>query len=99
MQPRHAHRRPQFPRLCLLLARRCEGLSASPIFGMNLVRLLGRQSDFCQTIGNPLDVLFPLERLPAEMFIEGVLWIDLIQFVPDAPGLVDLTEMTKSGSH
>jgi hypothetical protein len=59
------------------------------------VSLLGQQSGFCQTISNPLDVLFPLERLPAEMFVEGVFWVDLLQFLPDAAGLVDLTEMTK----
>ena len=32
------------------------------------------------------------------MFAEGVLWIDLFKFAPDATGLVDLPKMTKSGS-
>ena len=32
------------------------------------------------------------------MLIEGVFWIDLFKFLPDATGLVDLIEMTKSGS-
>jgi hypothetical protein len=45
-----------------------------------------------------LNVLFPLERLPTEMLIEGVFWIDLFKFLPDAMSLVDLMEMTKSGS-
>jgi hypothetical protein len=61
--------------------------------------LLGRQSGFRETFGNPLNVLFPLERLPAEMLIEGVFWIDLFKFLPDATGLIDLIEMTESGSH
>jgi hypothetical protein len=47
------------------------------------VGLLGRQSGFCQTIVDPLDVSWPLERLPAEVFFEGVFWIDLSQFAPD----------------
>jgi uncharacterized protein (TIGR00730 family) len=48
--------------------------------------LLGRQSGFRETFGNPLNVLFPLERLPAEMLIEGVFWIDLLKFLPDSIG-------------
>ena len=65
---------------------------------MGLVSLLGRQSGLQKTIRNPLDVLFPLERLPGEMILERVFWIDLIQLVPDAAGLVDLIEMTEGGS-
>ena len=30
------------------------------------------------------------------MFAEGVFWIDLFEFAPDATSLIDLTEMTKS---
>jgi hypothetical protein len=36
-----------------------------------LVSLLGRQSRFRETLGNPQDVLFLLERLPGEMFAKG----------------------------
>jgi hypothetical protein len=28
------------------------------------------------------------------MFPEGVFWIDLFEFLPDATSLIDLTEMT-----
>jgi hypothetical protein len=47
---------------------------------------------------NPPNVLFLLERLPGKMFAEGVFWIDLFEFFPDATSLVAVTEMTKSGS-
>jgi hypothetical protein len=60
---------------------------------------LGRQSGFCETLGYPTDVLFILERLSAEMFSKGVFWIDLFKFLPDSTSLVDVTKMTKSGSH
>ena len=32
------------------------------------------------------------------MFAERVIWIDLLEFAPDATSLVDFTEMTESGS-
>jgi hypothetical protein len=32
------------------------------------------------------------------MLAERVIWIDLLEFAPDATSLVDLTEMTESGS-
>src|ERR1700691_1647132 len=59
---------------------------------------LARQSGFRETLSNPLYILFILERLPGEMFAEGVLWIDLFKFTPDATGLVNLPKMTKSGN-
>ena len=59
---------------------------------------LHRQSGFRETFCNPPDVLFPLERLPDEIFAEGVFWIDLLKLTPNAAGLIDFTEMTKSGS-
>ena len=58
--------------------------------------LLVRQSGFREVLGNPPNVLFLLERLPGEMFAEGVFWIDLFEFFPDATSLINLTEMTKS---
>ena len=60
--------------------------------------LLVRQPRFCQTLGNPQDVLFPLERLPAEMLAKGVFRIDLFEFFPDAMSLINLAKMAKSGS-
>ena len=63
---------------------------------MELVSLLGRQSGLRETLGNPLDVFFLLERLAGEMLAEGVFWIDLFEFLPDATSLIALTEMTKS---
>jgi hypothetical protein len=62
-----------------------------------LSSLLGRQSGFRETLGNPPDVFFPLEWLPGEMFAKGVFWIDLSKFTPNATGLIDLTEMARSG--
>ena len=32
------------------------------------------------------------------MFAKGVFWIDLFKLTPNATGLIDFTEMTKSGS-
>jgi hypothetical protein len=58
--------------------------------------LLVRQPRFGETLGNPPDVLFLLERLPGEMFAEGVFWIDLFEFFPNATSLIAVTEMTKS---
>ena len=58
--------------------------------------LLARQSGFRETLGNPLDVLFLFEGLPGEMFAEGVFWIDLFEFLPDATSFIDLAEMTES---
>ena len=58
--------------------------------------LLFRQPRFRETLGNPPDILFPLERLPGEMLGEGVFWIDLFKFSPDATSLINLTEVTKS---
>jgi hypothetical protein len=57
---------------------------------------LRRQSGFRETLGKPPNVLFLLERLPGEMFAEGVFWIDLFEFFPDAASLIAVTEMTKS---
>jgi hypothetical protein len=51
-----------------------------------------------QTLSGRPDVLFPLERPPREMFAEGVFWIDLFEFLPDATSFIDLTEMAKSGN-
>jgi len=64
----------------------------------SLSSLLGRQSGFRETLGNPPDVFFPLEWLPGEMFAKGVFWIDLFKLTPNSTGLIDLTEMAKSGS-
>ena len=58
--------------------------------------LLFRQPRFRETLGNPPDVLFLLERLPGEMFAEGVFWIDLFEFFPDTASLIAVTEMTES---
>ncbi len=64
----------------------------------SLSSLLSRQSGFRETFGNPPDVFFPLEWLPGEMFAEGIFWIDLFKLSPNATGLIDFAEMTKSGS-
>jgi hypothetical protein len=56
---------------------------------------LGPQSCFHETLGNAPDVIFFPESLPGEMLGEGVLWIDLLEFSPEATSLINLTEMTK----
>ena len=55
-----------------------------------------RQSGFRKTLSNPPDVLFVLERLPSEMFAEGVFWIDLFEFFQMRRASSTITEMTKS---
>jgi hypothetical protein len=61
---------------------------------VSLGSLLRRQSCFREAFGNPLDVFFPLEWLPGEMFVKGVFWIDLFKLTPNATGLIVFTEMT-----
>jgi len=53
-----------------------------------------RQSGFRKTVSNPPDVFFVLERLPSEMLAEGVSWINLFEFSPDATCFFAITKMT-----
>jgi hypothetical protein len=56
-----------------------------------------RQSRFCEAVGDPLHVLPVCERQPAEMSVKGISRIDLLEFTPDAPGLIEIAEMTERG--
>jgi hypothetical protein len=49
------------------------------------------QPGLLQTFGDPAGILRPLERLPAEMTLERVFRIYLLELAPDAPRLVNLT--------
>jgi len=41
-----------------------------------------------------MDILFAREGQPGEVFPEGILWIDFLEFAPDAVGFIDITKMT-----
>jgi hypothetical protein len=56
-----------------------------------------QQSRFGKALGNPFNVFLP-KGLSAEMFAKRVFLIDIHELAPDATGLVELTEMAKSGS-
>jgi hypothetical protein len=47
----------------------------------------GWQFSFCEALGNSPDVFFVPEWLPREVFAEGVLRIDILEFAPNATSL------------
>src|SRR5215468_6638120 len=59
------------------------------------VRVLVRYLRFPETLRNAVDVFLASKGLPADVFGECVVWVDLFKLLPNSACLLELAEMTK----
>src|SRR6516162_3101916 len=66
--------------------------------GQDQGSLMVQYPRFPETVRNSLDVLLASEGLPADVFGECVVWVDLFKLPPNSACLLELAEMTKGRS-
>jgi hypothetical protein len=65
------------------------------IFSQKLAAQSVGQSGFVETLPDPVEVCAVVKRQPAQVIREGILWIYVLQFIPDSSRFIDLAKVAE----